>query len=100
MRIQPSPSLGADAAPLAEQECAAEQVWPSLYAIEAPSIAFGADAAQRGSVGDSGSWIGDGQAARLRMRPGMMSREYITNRHRLAEKTLRRGRICAVPDTL
>ena len=52
MRIQPAPSLGADAAPLAEQECAAEQVWPDLHAIEAPFIAFGADAAQRGSVGE------------------------------------------------
>jgi hypothetical protein len=39
--------------------------------------------------GNSGSWIGDGQAARGRVR--------ITNRHRLAEQTLHRARICVGP---
>ena len=52
MRIQPSAAFGADAAPLAEQQGAAEQVGPDLHAVEAPFVALGADAAQRGGLGE------------------------------------------------
>ena len=48
MRIEPAAAFGADAAPLAEQQGAAEQVGPDLHAVEAPFVALGADADQRG----------------------------------------------------
>jgi hypothetical protein len=47
MRLQPAASFGADATPLADQQGMAEQVGPDFQAVEAPLIAFGADADQR-----------------------------------------------------
>jgi hypothetical protein len=38
--IEPSAAFGAEAAPLAEQQGAAEQVGPDLHAVEAPFVAL------------------------------------------------------------
>src|SRR5690242_15913532 len=50
MRIKPPPALGADAAPLADQQRAAKQVGPDLHPIKAPFVAFRADAGQGRSI--------------------------------------------------
>src|SRR5580704_782381 len=47
MRLKPTPSLGANAAPLADQQSVAEQVGPDFQSVEAPLVAFGTDADQR-----------------------------------------------------
>jgi hypothetical protein len=60
MRIQPSPAFGADAAPLAEQQGAAEQVGPDLHPVEAPLVALGADPDQRGGLGEQRQLNRDG----------------------------------------
>jgi len=61
MRIQPSPAFGADAAPLAEQQGAAEQVGPDLHPVEAPLVALGVDADQRGSLREQRQLNRDGR---------------------------------------
>ena len=50
MWIEAAPAFGADAAPLAEQQGAAEQIGPDLHAVEAPFVALRPDADQRGGV--------------------------------------------------
>ena len=50
MRIQPPVAFGADAAPLAKQQGAAEQVGPDLHPVEALLVALGTDADQRGGL--------------------------------------------------
>src|SRR5262249_9720804 len=49
MRIQPAAAFGADAAPLTKQQSAAEQIGSDLHAVEAPLVALGTNADQRGS---------------------------------------------------
>jgi hypothetical protein len=46
MRVEPAPPLSADAATLADQQRATEQIRPNLHPVEAPFIAFGSDADQ------------------------------------------------------
>ena len=55
MWVQPATSLGADAPPLADWQCAAEQIGPDLLPIEAPFIVFGADAISDAVSGNSGN---------------------------------------------
>ena len=52
MGIEPAAAFGADAAPLADQQSAAEQVGPDLQAVEAPFVEFRPDADQRGGLGE------------------------------------------------
>jgi len=61
MRIQPSPAFGADAAPLAEQQGAAEQVGLDLHPVEPPLVALGADADQRGGFREKRQLNRDGR---------------------------------------
>jgi hypothetical protein len=49
--IEADVALGADAAPLASEERAAEQVGPDCQAVVAPFVAFGTDASEGGLVG-------------------------------------------------
>ena len=52
VRIEADAALGADAAPLAGQQRAAEQVGPDRHAVEAPLVPLRPDAGQRGLVGE------------------------------------------------
>ena len=61
MRIQPAAAFGADAAPLAEQQGAAEQVGPDLHPVEAPLVALGVDADQRGGLREQRQLNRDGR---------------------------------------
>ena len=61
MRIQPAAAFGADAAPLAEQQGAAEQVGPDLHPVEAPLVMLGADADQRGGFREQRQLNRDGR---------------------------------------
>jgi hypothetical protein len=56
--IEADVALGADAAPLAGEERAAEQVGPDCQAVVAPFVAFGTDASRAAWSGNSRSWIG------------------------------------------
>ena len=61
VRIETDAALSANAAPLACQERAAEQVWPDCQAVVVSLVALAADADQRGLIGEqrwSGSAIG------------------------------------------
>ena len=76
MRIEPAAAFGADAAPLAEQQGAAEQVGPDLHAVEAPLVALRAGCAlSEAASANSGSCTGTGRAGRGLARLGMFSRE-------------------------
>ena len=61
MRIQPSPAFGADAAPLAKQQGAAEQVGPDLHPVEAPFVMLRTDADQRGGLREQRQLNRDGR---------------------------------------
>ena len=50
MGIEAATAFGADAAPLPDEERAAEQVGPDLHPIEAELVALGLDADQRRGV--------------------------------------------------
>jgi len=68
MLVKPMPARGADAAPSADEEGAAEQVGPDLEAVEAFFIAIGADADEGGGFReerelDGGGPSGGGLAA-------------------------------------
>jgi hypothetical protein len=51
MWIEPARAFGADAAPLADQEGAAEQIGPDLHPVVAPFVQRRADADERGRFG-------------------------------------------------
>jgi hypothetical protein len=68
-------ALRADAAPVADEEGAAEQVGPDFDAVVAKLVALGADAHKRGGFRERGSWMGIGRAGGLERRLGMVSRE-------------------------
>ena len=61
MWIQSAAAFGADAPPLAEQQGAAEQVGPDLHPVEAPLVALGADADQRGGFREQRQLNRDGR---------------------------------------
>jgi hypothetical protein len=48
MGIEPAAAFGADAAPLAHEKGAAEEVRPDLHAVEAPLVTVGSDADEGG----------------------------------------------------
>ncbi len=48
MGIEPAAAFGANAAPLAHEQGAAEEVRPDLHAVEAPLVAVGSDADEGG----------------------------------------------------
>ena len=48
MWIEAAPTFGSDAAPLAQQQGAPEQIGPDLHPVEAPFVALRPDADQRG----------------------------------------------------
>jgi hypothetical protein len=52
IRVKPAMALGADAALLADKQGAAKQIRPDRQAVEAPLVAFRADADQRGSLSE------------------------------------------------
>lgn len=54
MRIEPAAALGADAAPLAQQQGAAEQVGPDFHPVEPPFVLVRPDAGEAGLVGKEG----------------------------------------------
>ena len=54
VRIKPHATLGADAAPVAGEERAAEQVRPDFEPVVAPFIALWLDAREGRSVGEEG----------------------------------------------
>ena len=74
MGIEADAALGADAAPLAGEECAAEQVGPDCQAVVAPLVALGADAGQCGLIGEQRELERLGHRADFR-RVGMIHRE-------------------------
>ena len=72
--IEADPALGADAAPLAGQERAAEQVGPDCQAVVAPLVALGTDAGQGSLIGEQQQLERLGHRADFR-RVGMIRRE-------------------------
>ena len=52
VRVEADAALGADAAPVAGEQGAAEQVGPDGEAVEAPLVALGPDAGERRLVGE------------------------------------------------
>jgi hypothetical protein len=52
MRIEADAALGADTAPLAGEQRAAEQVGPDRHAVEPPFVAVGADTGQGHRLGE------------------------------------------------
>ena len=62
MGIEADAALGADAAPLAGQQRAAEQVGPDRHAVEAPFVLLRPDAGEDPLSGKSGSWVGAGRS--------------------------------------
>jgi hypothetical protein len=75
VRIEPAATFGAEAAPLAGEQGATEQVGPDLEAIEAPFITVGPDSNQGGRFREERQLIGDGRAGAVLRRLGMNSRE-------------------------
>ena len=60
MGIETEAALGSDAAPVAGEEGAAEEVGPDGETVEAPFVAFGTDAGEMGVVGEEGELDGFG----------------------------------------
>ena len=73
MGIEAAATLGADAAPLAEQQSAAEQVGPDFQAVVAPLIALRRMRASEAASANSGT--GTGRAGRSSACLGMFPRE-------------------------
>jgi hypothetical protein len=105
--IEADAALGANAAPLAGEERAAEQVGPDCQAVVAPLIALGADTSQRGLIGEQQQLERLGHRTNFR-RVGMIQREvyqirsirrYVMGR-RAREYVGRRAVLAGQPDTL
>ena len=73
--VEAAAACGADAAPLAHEEGAAEQVGPDFQAVVAPFVAFGAHADQGGGVREQRQLDGGGAARALGAALGMESRQ-------------------------
>ena len=58
--VEAAAAMGADAAPVADEEGAAEQVGPDVEAVEVPFVAFGADADQGRVFGEQRQLTGGG----------------------------------------
>ena len=95
VRIEPAAAFGADAAPLAGEQGAAEQVGPDLQPVEAPFVPLGPDTDQAGGLRkqrqlDRGGWTGP-----VLRRLGINSRElYHFEQSRASEKVgMGQGRV-------
>ena len=63
--VEAAAALGSDAAPLADEEGAAEEVGPDFHAVVAPFAVFGPDADERGGFGEQRELDGLGPARAL-----------------------------------
>ena len=73
--VEAEVAFGSDAAPVAGEEGAAEEVGPDGEVVEAPFIALGSDADEAGVVGEEGELVGRGHGEGLSGGLGFIRRE-------------------------